>query len=91
MWTQFFSILAKSKSIKVGLGAAGGSTLIALIFGLHIDVTEKIEDQERKQKEYVQMVLRPIEIEIMNMKDDTKETKEMVRDIRNHLLNKRNQ
>ena len=88
MWGVFTSWLIKSKGAKIGAGAASGSGLLALIFGLHSDVSSKIEKQETRLKEHVQLSLVPIKVENTNLKEDVKETKQMVREIRNHLLNK---
>ena len=82
-----------SKGAKVGVGALGGSGLIALVLGLHTDVTKRIDHQQIEQKayvrEYVQLTLKPVQVEIENLRRDSTETKEMVKEIRNHLLNKK--
>lgn len=76
----------KSKGLKVGAGALGGSGLIVLILGLNNDISNKLAAQKAEQKEYVQLVLKPVYTEIMYLKQETRETKQLVRDIHNHLL-----
>lgn len=78
--------LLSSKSAKMGAGAIGGSSLLAIVFGLHTDVTHKIEKERVAQKEYVELVLEPIKTEIKHLSGDSRETKQLVRDIHNHLL-----
>lgn len=86
MFGQILGWIIKSKSIKVGGGVIGGSGLVVLLMGLHSDVTGKIEKQDVLQKEYVGLMLKPIETEIRYLKSEQKETKSMVRDIHNYLL-----
>jgi len=82
-----------SKGAKFGIGAAGGTSLVAMVLGLHTDVTTRIDIQKIEQKayvrEYVQLTMRPVQVEIENLHRNSRETKEMVREIRNHLLNKK--
>lgn len=85
MWT-YLAGLMKSNGTKLSFGAIGGSGLIALIIGLHQDVTAKINRQDAQQKEYVVLVLAPLQTEIQHLQSEQKETKEMVRDIHKYLL-----
>ena len=86
---QVLTLLAKSKGMKVGAGAIGGSSLLALIFSLHTDLSTKIDEEKAERKEYIELVLKPLEAELRSLKGETTETKQMVRDIRNHLLQNR--
>lgn len=86
MWATLLGWLLKSKAIKAGAGAVGGSGLLALIFSLHTDVTTKIEKVAVERKEYIELVLKPLEVKINNLKDSSNETKQMVRDIHAYLL-----
>jgi len=90
VFTALLSFLVKSKGIKLGAGAVTGSGLVALVLGLHNDVTSKIEKQEQDQKEYVELILKPVQVQIQGLQKDQSETKTMVRDIHTYLLNKRN-
>lgn len=76
----------KSKGAKVGGGVLGGSSAIVLVMALHSDVTAKINKQERVQKEYVQLTLKPLEVKIENLKTGQKEIKTVVEGIRDYLL-----
>jgi len=78
--------LIKSKGVKVGGTLLGGGSMVALLLGAHADITTKIEKQDERQKEYVQLMLKPIETEMRHLKEETKETKGLVRDIHNYLL-----
>ncbi len=80
--------LMKSKGVKIGGSLLGGSGLIALIMGLHFDVSGKIDKAESNAKQYAELVVAPIKTEITNLKTEVSDTKEMVRDIHNYLLNK---
>lgn len=90
MWTIILGWVLKSKAIKVGVGAVGGSGLLALIFNLHADITQRIDREVENRKEYIQLVISPLQSEVSNLKDGVNETKVMVRDLHNHLLNKNN-
>lgn len=90
MFAQLLGFLMKSKGAKVGAGAVGGSGLLALVIGLHADITGKIEKQDVAHKEYVQLTLKPVEVQIQGLQKEQAETKVMVRDIHNHLLKKQN-
>jgi len=87
--------IMKSKVAKVGGGVIGGSgVLFALVFGLNKDLktelNDKMREMDKSHKLYVQLVLKPVEIEIKHLNGHVKETKQMVRDIRNHLLKSNN-
>ncbi len=90
MWGHLFSILIQSKLAKTGAGLVTGSGVLVLILGLHQDVLTKIEKQKLANKEYVGLVLTPVETEIRHLKENTKETKQLVRDIHNYLLRRNN-
>lgn len=86
MWTQIVGFIMNNKSVKMGAGALGGSGIILLAMGVHADITNKIDKQDAMQKEYVQLVIEPIRIQIEGLQKDQTETKAMVRDIHNYLL-----
>ena len=86
MWSLLVSWLVKSKAAKVGAGVASGSGILGLVLGLHYDVTNRIDKVKADRAEYVQLVLEPVNREISHVKDGIDETKDMVRDIHNHLL-----
>lgn len=83
---QLLTFLFKSKGAKAGAGLVGGSGFLALIVGLHADVTGKIERETIDRKEYVKLVLEPMRTEIKGLQKGQDETKVMVRDIHNYLL-----
>lgn len=90
MLIQVFSWMLKTKAGQgLAVGTASGS-LLALIFSLHNDVIGKIEAQRVERREYVQLVMKPVEVEIKNLKKETVETKELIKDIHKHLLRKGN-
>lgn len=86
MFGQLLGWIIKNKGAKVGGGILGGGGLIILLLGFYTDVTGKIEKQNVLQKEYVGLMLKPIEIEINYLKEGQKEIKKMVTDIHNHLI-----
>ena len=81
--------LMKSKGLKMGAGAHSGGGLIVLILGLNNDISNKLIAQKAEQKEYVQLVLKPLQTQIAYLKEETRETKQLVRDIHNYLLKKK--
>ncbi len=86
MLTTLLGWIVKSKAVKVGAGALGGSGALALIFGLHYDIKQEVGIQKKDQKEYVHLVLEPLKVEIKNLNKDIVETKLMVRDLHKHML-----
>ena len=88
MFAQVLGFIMKSKGAKLGVGALGGSGVLVLVMSLHADITNRIEAQDFQQRERTILMLAPIETEIANLKSEQRETKDMVRDIHNHLLNK---
>lgn len=104
MLARILGWFMKSKTAKIGIGTIGGSGLVALLLAVHADVTGKLNahkslakesmriakvEYRRDMREYVKLTLQPVQTEISNLKDEAKETKDMVRDIHNYLL-KRN-
>lgn len=89
MFSQVMMWLLKSKGAKIGAGALGSGGVLILILALHSDVTARITAEKIDRKEYVNLVLMPVQTQITNLKNDIKETKSMVRDIHNYLLNKK--
>lgn len=75
-------------AIKIIGGIVGGLT--PLVLGLHANMSSKIEVAEARSKEYIQLKLDPFEREIENLKKNVGETKQMVKDIHKHLLEKKN-
>jgi len=75
--------LAKSNAAKVGTGAMTGGGFLALIFTLHQDVKSDIRQETMDRKEYVELVVKPL-------KEDTKETKQLVKEIRDYLIKQKN-
>lgn len=86
MFSQIVGWILKSKVAKVGVGAIGGSGLLALIFLLHTDVKAEIEKQDVRQKEHVRLMIVPVQVQMQSLQKQVTETKTMVRDIHNHLL-----
>lgn len=86
MLATILNWLVKSKGAKVGAGALSGASLVALLLGASAQINSRFEKQEARQKEYVTLSLKPIEIEIKYIRQAQKETKSMVRDIHNLLL-----
>lgn len=80
------AILGKDYA-KIGVGAAGGGSLMALILGLYQDINHKIEKQDLIQKERVMIVVKSLEDKIFQLKDETKETNQMVKEMKAILVN----
>lgn len=90
MLSMFLGWVLKSKAVKVGAGALSGTGVLALIFNLHTDVTQKIEKQDVAHKEYVQMSIEPVQRDINNLVKEAAETKSLIRDIHHYLLKSKN-
>lgn len=90
MWAIVISLLGQANVAKVGATTIGASGMLMLIFTLHGDLKKTVDAQEVYMKTHVKLVLEPIYIEIKNLELNQSETKIMVRDIHNHLLNKNN-
>ncbi len=90
MWAQLIAWMFKSRAAKVGGGVLGGTAGITLIMGLHANITGQIDKAEAQGKEYVQLKLDPFKVEVVNLKKEVAETKDMVKDIHRYLLNKNN-
>lgn len=94
MWAAIFEWLLKSKAAKLSGATIGGGGIVALILGLHSNVTGKIDNISKTVKEdrreYVSLSMEPLKTEISNLKKETKETKHLVRDIHNYLLKSSN-
>lgn len=76
--TKVLGVAVKSKGAKVGgiIGTSGG--LIALIFGLHSDVTNKIEIQGAHAKEYTDLKIETVKTELRYLKDGQTEIKALI-------------
>lgn len=81
---------SKIKIAKIGGGILGGSGILSLILFLHTSLTGRIDNVEASgkeyTKEYVDLSLEPYKVEMINLKKDVGDTKTMVRDIHNYLL-----
>ena len=86
MIAQLLGFLMKSKGVKFGVGALGGSGIIALILGLNVGVKADLNMQEVRLKEYVQLVIAPIKTEIKNLKVNVDNTNTKVNAIHEYLL-----
>lgn len=86
MFSQLAAWLVKSNGAKVGLGAVGGSGIVALVLTLHGDMTNKIQAQDSHHKAYIALSIQPLQTEVRNLRDEQKEIKELVRDIHKYLL-----
>ena len=86
MFSSFLGWLLKSKGMKVGAGAVSGSGLLVLLYSANAEINIRFEKQESRQKEYVNLSLKPIQTEISNIKTQQTEIKSMVRDIHSYLL-----
>lgn len=83
------SILELLSNNPSGSLAIGGGGIVTLVLALHKDVKVKMKEDKAETKEFIEMRLQPITTENDNLKLDITETKQMVRDLHNHLLNKR--
>ncbi len=91
MWATILGWFMASKGAKATFGATVGGGLLTLILSLHASVNTKIDSQDKTQKayvkEYVQLSIKPVHVEIINLKKGQDKTQQMLRDISNHLLN----
>lgn len=78
----------KSNIAKVGAVSIGSTGILALVLNLHAGVTARLDNEISNRKEYVELVLKPMQTEISNLEKETRETKLLVRDIHSYLLNK---
>lgn len=82
--------IMKSKAVKIGGSILGGSGVLTLILFLHTSVTGRIDSVEANSKEYtkeyVDLSLKPHDIEITHLKNDMSSTKSMVEDIHGHIF-----
>jgi putative effector of murein hydrolase LrgA (UPF0299 family) len=87
-YTMFLSAISwiMESKLKIGAGAASGVGILTLIFNLNTSVLKKVEKHEAQLKEHVQLVLRPVQIQIKNLREEQKETKKLIMDIHNYLL-----
>ena len=94
MLSTILNWILKPNVAKVGGATIGGGGIVALILGLHSNVTGKIDNISKTVKEdrreYVALSMEPLKTEISNLKKETKETKHLVRDIHNYLLKSSN-
>lgn len=103
-----FGWIFKPNVVKASVGLASGGAVTALMFGLHGDITKRIDGMQTRvdrqvvakvtikselltqvkkdRKEYVSLVLRPVQTEIKNLNEKVTETKNMVKDIHQYLL-----
>lgn len=88
MLTQLLGSIVKSKGAKVGAASLTGGTILALVFFLNADLKSDLHAQEVRQKEYVQLVVAPLEIEIQNMKTNIDNTNTKVNAIYKYLIKK---
>ena len=95
MLLQILGWIMKSKAAKVGGGVIGGSSvLFAFVFGINkelkTDMNNKMIQMDKDHKAHVQLVLKPVQTEMKHLNIHIKETKEMVRDVRNHIMKSNN-
>ena len=83
MWTQIVGWIMKSKAAKAGGATLGTGGIVALLFGLHTDITGKVEKAEARNKEYVELRLKPLE-------DKVNDTNQKVNKLYEHLLKPNN-
>lgn len=84
IWTKFLGVAMKSNGVKLGSLTAGGGGLIALLFGLHSDVTNKIEKQGEQNKIYTELKIEPIKVELQYLKAGQKEIKQLIRSLKSN-------
>lgn len=86
MLSMFLGWVLKSKAVKLSAGVLSGTGILTLIFNLHADVSTRIDKQEVRQKEYVQLSIAPVQRDISHLAKEQAETKSLIRDIHNYLL-----
>ncbi len=78
LWAKLLGVAMQSKGIKIGsiLGTSGGA--IALVFGLHSDVKDKIEVATCQAKMSTDLKLEAVKTELKYLKEGQQEIKALI-------------
>ena len=90
MFSDLLKWLFTSTKGKVTSLAGSGVAIVVLVMAVQADVGKKLDKQEGRLKEYVNLTIKPIQTDIKNLYREQTETKNMVRDIHNYLLKSQN-
>lgn len=92
MWAPLVKWLFSIKAAKAGAGVVSGGGLILMAVNMNSATSARLERRIDLQREYVRehvaLSIKPIEVNIENIKMNQGETNKMIRDLHNHLINK---
>jgi len=76
---NFFEVAVKSKGVKVGgiIGTSGG--LVALVFGLHSNVSSEIQKVEVRANLYTDLKLETVDAKLKHLKEGQIEIKTLIK------------
>lgn len=87
MLAKLFSIFCKGKGAKVTGGLAGTGGIFAILFGLHTDISLKIDKAEANSKVYADSKHELIKQDVAHLREGQTDIKSMLKVIDQRLYN----